>query len=32
MNAVGIKLGNGWYSAEQHGPDYYGNKKNSYFV
>jgi len=27
MNAVGVKLGNGWYSAEQHGAVYYGKKE-----
>jgi hypothetical protein len=27
MNAVGVKLGNGWYSREQHGEAAYGKRK-----
>jgi hypothetical protein len=29
MNAVGVKLGNGWYSREQHGEASYGKRKFS---
>jgi hypothetical protein len=32
MNAVGVKLGNGWYSHEQHGKSTYGKVKHSFFV
>jgi hypothetical protein len=31
MNAVGVKLGNGWYSREQHGEQDYGKQKFSFF-
>jgi hypothetical protein len=31
MNAVGVKLGNGWYSAEQHGAGYYGKEEHFFF-
>jgi hypothetical protein len=27
MNAIGVKLGNGWYSREQHGERDYGKEK-----
>jgi hypothetical protein len=30
MNAVGVKLGNGWYSREQHGEQDYG--KQNFFL
>ena len=31
MNAVGVKLGNGWYSHEQHGEASYGKQNFSFF-
>jgi alpha-L-rhamnosidase len=31
MNAVGVKLGNGWYSREQQGEQSYGKRKFSFF-
>jgi alpha-L-rhamnosidase len=31
MNAVGVKLGNGWYSPEQQGERSYGKQKFSFF-
>jgi hypothetical protein len=31
MNAIGVKLGNGWYSREQHGEKDYGKKNFLFF-